>query len=467
MPSARARRTACPRRSRARASSSTRCSGRVGAMPKPQLPVTTVVTPCQDDGVSVGVPEELGVVVGVGIDEARARAPGRRDRSSGASVANPGVVDRLDHPVGHERRRPRRSSAPVPSTTRAPRSTNLRMSLPLGKLTLVSLPRGRRAWPTDDHPVEPTEADLDRALRHAQELGPVGRRRRGRRAQPPDRGPPGPRRGARARRRDDQPGPRPAVAAVGRDAVPGAPPHARLAATRSMPTASPATRRAATTSAPRCTGSASPTSTRSRTCSCGARCTTAGPRARSAAPARVRNTVMTLSDGLVGRGVLLDIPRAARRRVPRPAETAITVADLEAAEAAARASTVGPGDFLMVSTGRDARRRGAARSARPDRRRPGRADSVVPALAARARRRRCSAATASPTACRSARSRTGRSRSTRSASPRSGLHLIDNMHLEPLAMACAERKRWEVLLTVNPLRIPGGTGCPVNPIASL
>ena len=27
------------------------CSGRVGAMPKPQLPMTTLVTPCQLDGV--------------------------------------------------------------------------------------------------------------------------------------------------------------------------------------------------------------------------------------------------------------------------------------------------------------------------------------------------------------------------------------------------------------------------------
>ena len=29
-------------------------SGRVGAMPKPQLPMTTVVTPCHDDGVRSG-----------------------------------------------------------------------------------------------------------------------------------------------------------------------------------------------------------------------------------------------------------------------------------------------------------------------------------------------------------------------------------------------------------------------------
>ena len=31
-----------------------RCSGRVGAMPNPQLPMTTLVTPCQHDGVRSG-----------------------------------------------------------------------------------------------------------------------------------------------------------------------------------------------------------------------------------------------------------------------------------------------------------------------------------------------------------------------------------------------------------------------------
>ena len=47
-----------------------------------------------------------------------------------------------------------------------------------------------------------------------------------------------------------------------------------------------------------------------------------------------------------------------------------------------------------------------------------------------------------------------------------GLHLIDNMDLELVLDACAERERWEFLLSVAPMRIPRGTGCPVNPIAS-
>jgi kynurenine formamidase len=46
-----------------------------------------------------------------------------------------------------------------------------------------------------------------------------------------------------------------------------------------------------------------------------------------------------------------------------------------------------------------------------------------------------------------------------------GLWLIDNANLEPLAEACAARRRWEFLLTVAPLRLRNVTGSPVNPIA--
>jgi kynurenine formamidase len=48
-----------------------------------------------------------------------------------------------------------------------------------------------------------------------------------------------------------------------------------------------------------------------------------------------------------------------------------------------------------------------------------------------------------------------------------GVALVDNALLEPLADACAEEGRWEFQLCVAPLRIPGGTGSPVNPIAVL
>jgi kynurenine formamidase len=47
-----------------------------------------------------------------------------------------------------------------------------------------------------------------------------------------------------------------------------------------------------------------------------------------------------------------------------------------------------------------------------------------------------------------------------------GLPLIDNADLEALAEAAAQRKRWTWLFTMNPLRVPGATGGPVNPIAT-
>lgn len=46
-----------------------------------------------------------------------------------------------------------------------------------------------------------------------------------------------------------------------------------------------------------------------------------------------------------------------------------------------------------------------------------------------------------------------------------GLHLLDNADLDPLAEACAEEGRWEFLITIAPLRFKGATGSPVNPIA--
>ena len=46
-----------------------------------------------------------------------------------------------------------------------------------------------------------------------------------------------------------------------------------------------------------------------------------------------------------------------------------------------------------------------------------------------------------------------------------GVALLDNALLEPLAEACAEEGRYEFMLTFAPLKVEGGTGSPVNPIA--
>ncbi len=47
-----------------------------------------------------------------------------------------------------------------------------------------------------------------------------------------------------------------------------------------------------------------------------------------------------------------------------------------------------------------------------------------------------------------------------------GVHLFDNTDLEELAETAERLNRWEFLLTVAPMPVPGGTGSPVNPIAT-
>ncbi len=47
-----------------------------------------------------------------------------------------------------------------------------------------------------------------------------------------------------------------------------------------------------------------------------------------------------------------------------------------------------------------------------------------------------------------------------------GVPIFDNTDLEQLAETAARLNRWEFLLTVAPMPVPGGTGSPVNPIAT-
>jgi kynurenine formamidase len=47
-----------------------------------------------------------------------------------------------------------------------------------------------------------------------------------------------------------------------------------------------------------------------------------------------------------------------------------------------------------------------------------------------------------------------------------GVHIFDNCDLESLSEACAKRNRWDFLLTAAPIAVTGGTGSPLNPIAT-
>ena len=46
-----------------------------------------------------------------------------------------------------------------------------------------------------------------------------------------------------------------------------------------------------------------------------------------------------------------------------------------------------------------------------------------------------------------------------------GMNLLDNLDLDAAAETAARLNRWEFMIDVAPLRVRGGTGSPVNPIA--
>ena len=47
-----------------------------------------------------------------------------------------------------------------------------------------------------------------------------------------------------------------------------------------------------------------------------------------------------------------------------------------------------------------------------------------------------------------------------------GVHIFDNCDLTALSQTAEKLQQWEFLLTASPLAVPGGTGSPLNPIAT-
>jgi hypothetical protein len=47
-----------------------------------------------------------------------------------------------------------------------------------------------------------------------------------------------------------------------------------------------------------------------------------------------------------------------------------------------------------------------------------------------------------------------------------GINLLDSQDLEALAATAAKLSRWEFMLTVAPVPVTGGTGFPVNALAT-
>lgn len=47
-----------------------------------------------------------------------------------------------------------------------------------------------------------------------------------------------------------------------------------------------------------------------------------------------------------------------------------------------------------------------------------------------------------------------------------GTLILDNCDLEAISLEAKQRERWEFLLVITPLAVKGGTGSPLNPIAT-
>jgi len=171
--------------------------------------------------------------------------------------------------------------------------------------------------------------------------------------------------------------------------------------------------------------------------------------------------IQALRHGVVSRGILLDAPRLTGSRWLEPGD-AILPENLEQLEQDAELR-VEPGDVLLVRTGRWALR--AERGAwEPHDRLAGLHASCLPWL-----HERGVAALGSDGVSDLVPSRVEDVRLPihSVAIVAMGLHLLDNLELESLAVACAEEQRWSFLLTLAPLVIEGGTASPLNPIAVL
>jgi kynurenine formamidase len=173
------------------------------------------------------------------------------------------------------------------------------------------------------------------------------------------------------------------------------------------------------------------------------------------------DTIDVLKDGLVGRGVLLDIPRL--RGIPwiEPGEH-IFRDDLEAAERA-QGLVVGEGDILLIRTGHVRRlsELGPWDTARLK-------AGLHPIAMSFVAERRVAALGSD------GNSDTAPSPTDGVGFPihvlainALGVHLLDYLQLEDLRAACERAGRWEFLFVAAPLRITGGTGSPVNPLAIL
>jgi kynurenine formamidase len=172
--------------------------------------------------------------------------------------------------------------------------------------------------------------------------------------------------------------------------------------------------------------------------------------------------ITTYANGVVGRGVLLDIPRL--RGVPwlEPGE-AVTRAELEAAERA-QGVRLGEGDIFVFRTGHHRRRleRGAWDNGYDGEGKAGLHVDTIPWM----HERRIAAFLPDGDGETVPSSVDGMLYPIHPLQVVAmGMVVSDSLNLEDLAKACEEEKRWEFMVVAEPLRLPDSTGSPFNPIA--
>lgn len=167
-----------------------------------------------------------------------------------------------------------------------------------------------------------------------------------------------------------------------------------------------------------------------------------------------------LKQGLVTKAVLLDIPRLKGVPYLEPG-TAVYQEDVEAWEQMSGAK-IQAGDVILLRTGRWARREKVGPWA-VGRNAAGFHASIIPFIKARG-----VAIVGSDAA-----SEVSPSMVEGIGLPvhtllivALGVHILDNQDLEALAEVAAKLKRWEFMITINPLPVTGGTGSPMNTIAT-
>lgn len=168
-------------------------------------------------------------------------------------------------------------------------------------------------------------------------------------------------------------------------------------------------------------------------------------------------------DGIVTRGVLLDIPRVRKVDFLDPGE-AIYPEDLDAAEQL-HGVRVAEGDALLIRTGRHERTR---RKGAWDARREGLPGLDAACLPWLHERRIALLGCDAVSDCSPSHYMPEFAMPIHvGALVMMGVHLLDNADLDALGTACAKQGRYEFLFAIAPLILERGTASPVNPLAIL